>query len=79
MNQEPSPCLHVITTSSFKRGVGGKRGTKPTDPVSPVFPVIFSQGWSVMMLRSRGVISGVSDHRRTVLSLLQLAMVNGRL
>lgn len=54
-------------------------GKKQTDPVSPVFPVIFSQGWSVMMLRSSGVISGVSDHSRTVLSRLQLAMVNGRL
>lgn len=60
-------------------GAGEGGGKEQTDPVSPVLPVIFSQGRSVMMLRSSGVISGVSDHSRTVLSLLQLAMVNGRL
>lgn len=76
MIQESSPRLQGSRTSRFE---AGPDSASHTDPLSPVFPVIFSQGWSVMMLRSRGVISGVRDHRRTVLSLLQLAMVNGRL
>lgn len=46
---------------------------------SPVFPMTFSHGCSVRTLSRRGEMSGVSDHSRTVLSLLQLAMVNGRL
>lgn len=41
--------------------------------------MIFSQGWSVRMFSSRGEMSGVRDHSLTVLSLLQLAMVKGRL
>lgn len=44
-----------------------------------MFPTIFSHGWSVTMLSSRGEMRGVSDHSLTVLSLLQLAMVKGRL
>ena len=38
-----------------------------------------SQGCPVTMLSSRGEMRGVRDHSLTVLSLLQLAMVNGRL
>lgn len=51
----------------------------PRCRVSPVFPMIFSHGWSVTMLSSKGEMSGVRDHSLTVLSLLQLAMVKGRL
>ena len=40
--------------------------------------MIFSQGWSERMLSSSGEMRGVRDHSLTVLSLLQLAMVNGR-
>ena len=48
-------------------------------PGSPVFPRMRSQGCSVTMLSSRGEMRGVRDHSLTVLSLLQLAIVNGRL
>lgn len=47
--------------------------------LSPVFPIIFSHGWSVTMLSSKGEMRGVRDHSLTVLSRLQLAMVKGRL
>lgn len=47
--------------------------------LAPVFPIIFSHGWSVTMLSSRGEMRGVRDHSLTVLSLLQLAMVKGQL
>lgn len=73
----------TMAVSAGKQHVGsglqGRAAPRTQVPLSPVFPVIFSQGWLVMMLRSSGVMSGVRDHSRTVLSLLQLAMVNGRL
>lgn len=52
---------------------------RPEALLSPVFPMIFSHGWSVRMLSNSGEMRGVRDHSLTVLSRLQLAMVNGRL
>lgn len=67
-------CSNQVSEQSFMN-----ENTPGQGPPSPVFPIIFSHGWSVRMLSSSGEMSGVRDHSRTVLSLLQLAMVKGRL
>ena len=71
----------TMAVSAESRGLDQRSESSTAHPglFSPVFPMIFSQGWSVTTLSSSGEMRGVSDHSLTVLSLLQLAMVNGRL
>lgn len=80
-SQEPSLYLQRHSNSVFKSGFRTElyKWEPGQGPLSPVFPIIFSHGWSVRMLSSSGEMSGVRDHSLTVLSLLQLAMVKGRL
>lgn len=67
------------TTNVPEGGLGTEQSGSAADLLPPVFPTIFSQGWSVRMFSSSGEMRGVRDQSRTVLSLLQLAMVKGRL
>lgn len=81
VSREPSLCLQRHSASVLKSGFRTEQNNieRIGALLLPVFPMIFSQGWSVRMLSSRGEMRGVRDHSLTVLSLLQLAMVNGRL